>query len=211
MEPPPGSERQQADQQLQAILQRSAEKQKKKGGGALRIILVVVLVLAAGAGYLLWRAGVFGGGGGDGELPGLLTTEAPWPANGEELAARLEAMGLPALTREEQALHIHPILQIRINGENIPVPANIGIDPGVTFLSALHTHDETGTLHVESAEVRDFTLGEFFDVWGVRLTTECIGGHCGPGLRARAGGQVVDDPRSIVLVDGETIVITFEG
>ncbi len=33
-------------------------------------------------------------------------------------------------------------------------------------------------LHVESDEVQPFTLGQLFDIWGVRLSATCLGGHC---------------------------------
>jgi enterochelin esterase-like enzyme len=32
-----------------------------------------------------------------------------------------------------------------------------------------------------SRHVRTYTLGEFFDVWGVRLTRSCLGGYCAGG------------------------------
>lgn len=30
----------------------------------------------------------------------------------------------------------------------------------------MHTHDDTGVIHIESPEDRNFTIGEFFDIWG---------------------------------------------
>ena len=204
MERPPSSEREQSDRQLQALLQRSQQKERRRGVTA--IIGAVVVVAVAGAGFLLYRAGTFDALLGGGGLPGLLTSEAPWPANAEELGPRLDEIGLPRLTREEQALHLHPVLRIRVDGNKVPVPANVGIDPGTQFLSPIHTHDATGTIHVESPEVRDFTLGEFFDVWGVRLDAECIGGHCGD-LQVLSAGEPVRDPRAVVLADGQQVLI----
>ncbi len=58
--------------------------------------------------------------------------------------------------------HIHPYLRIVINGENITIPAAIGIvNPqyqngiavGGTCFEPLHTHDATGIIHVESPVV----------------------------------------------------------
>lgn len=31
--------------------------------------------------------------------------------------------------------------------------------------------------------VRDFTLGDFFDIWGVRFDGHCVGGACDGGGR----------------------------
>src|SRR5438128_2581303 len=68
--------------------------------------------------------------------------------------------------------HIHPHLMILVNGEQQVIPANTGINPGC--MHPLHTHDDTGTVHVESPEERDFTLGDFFAVWGKTFTKDQI-------------------------------------
>jgi hypothetical protein len=61
----------------------------------------------------------------------------------------------------------------------VTVPANIGITVNSsgepTGISALHTHDPSGIIHVESPEKRDFTLGQFFTEWGVPLTATQLG------------------------------------
>ena len=45
------------------------------------------------------------------------------------------------------------------------MPSQIGIKPDDRCLYWLHTHDNSGIIHVESPEKRDFTLGQFFDIW----------------------------------------------
>ncbi|TMI54523.1 hypothetical protein E6H18_10815 [Candidatus Bathyarchaeota archaeon] len=59
--------------------------------------------------------------------------------------------------------HSHPNLTITINGANVPVPAN-------TFDSScqqpIHTHDEPGVLHIETDQDRDYTLHDWFLLWG---------------------------------------------
>lgn len=142
------------------------------------------------------------------ELPGMLVSDAPWPANTDELAGRLAQLDLPA---EGVAQHLHVPLYVFVNGEAVTVPTNLGI--AVDAVSPLHTHDELGTLHVESAEIRDFTLGQAFDVWGVRLDEDCVGGYCASGettLRVFSGAEeITGDPRNAVLKDTEAIVVTF--
>src|SRR6185369_5291791 len=103
-------------------------------------------------------------------LPGQLVGFAPWSANVRLLRRRLTAIGLPALDAEGTALHIHQHLDIYVNGRRVPLPAGIGIDELDGFISPLHTHDTSGVIHVESPKVETFTLGQFFAVWGVRLT-----------------------------------------
>ncbi len=143
-----------------------------------------------------------------GPLPGVLTGRAPWPANTARVADRLDRLGLPAAGN---AMHIHAELQIFVHGTPETVPADIGLASGVE--SPLHTHDSTGVIHIESASARTFTLGEFFDVWGVRLTASCLGGYCNAGkdaLRAYVNGTAVSGtPRSIRLADHDVIVLTF--
>lgn len=146
-------------------------------------------------------------------LPGELTGPAPWPRNGALLGARLAALGLPALGAEGTALHIHQHLDVYVAGKHVVVPAGIGIDPDYRFISPLHTHDESGVIHVEAPTVRKFTLGEFFGVWGVRLDASHLGGYTvggGKELHAYVNGQRVDgDPGKIVLASHQEIVVAF--
>jgi len=59
--------------------------------------------------------------------------------------------------------HQHATLQIVVDGKIETVPADIGISDSCHF--ALHTHDATGTLHVEAQDVYPYTLADFFRVW----------------------------------------------
>ena len=60
--------------------------------------------------------------------------------------------------------HSHPNLVININGAGYTIPTNIGSEGGCH--RSLHTHDATGTIHVETDQDRDYTLGDFFLIWG---------------------------------------------
>ena len=144
-------------------------------------------------------------------VPGALAGPAPWPANTDGLRSRLRTLGLPALGREGTALHIHAHLDVFVHGRPVAVPAGIGIGPD--FISPLHTHDASGIVHVESPDVRTFTLGEVFGVWGVRLTRRCLGGYCASGgdrLRVYVGGrEFTGDPRALRLAPHAEIVVAF--
>lgn len=144
----------------------------------------------------------------------LNTGTPPWPPETTHLRARLQADGLPVLTTSGGVvLHIHQHLDVFIDGRPVQVPTNIGIDTVGGTLSALHTHDATGLIHVESPVQRTFTLGELFDVWGVQLTSTCIGGECignGRTLSVFVDGQAVSgDPRSIPLAAHDEIVLAL--
>jgi hypothetical protein len=146
-------------------------------------------------------------------LPGMQTGTAPWPPEIPNLLPRLNAIKLPALSAEGNALHIHQHLDIIINGKTVTVPSGIGINEIARFISPLHTHDVSGIVHVESDQVREFTLGQFFDVWGVRLTKDCIGGYCAKDsdkLRVFANGKLVNgDPRALVLSEHQEIAVVY--
>lgn len=141
------------------------------------------------------------------------SANAPWGAGRTQLRGRLQALGLPALPVEGKALHTHEHLDLYVNGTHVAVPANVGIGIGARFFSPLHTHDRTGIMHVESPANVRYTLGQFFGVWGVRLSATCIGSSCTGGgrtLEAYANGRrVTGDPAGIALVRHEEIVIAF--
>ncbi|MBI3647892.1 MAG: hypothetical protein HY240_03950 [Actinobacteria bacterium] len=148
-------------------------------------------------------------------LPGLQDGNAPWSKGSDPTAlrARLGAVGLPPLASEGNVLHIHQHLDVYVNGKKVPVPAEIGIASDGSFIAPLHTHDASGVIHVEASTQGPFTLGEFFVVWGVKLTPDCLGGYCAKGdekLQVYVDGELATgDPRQIRLVEHQEIVVAF--
>jgi len=80
----------------------------------------------------------------------------------------------PCLGSESLTFHIHPSLSIVINGQNVTIPAAIGIvSPqyqngiarGGTCFEPMHTHDASGIIHIESPGNTSYTLSEFFQIW----------------------------------------------
>lgn len=131
--------------------------------------------------------------------------------------------------QDRMAFHWHPLLSITINGQAVMVPANIGIDPslwqdhsldaygmqampemGMGAMAPLHTHDASGKIHLESLEVRDYTLGDIFRIWGESFDGQQVLGHTAqPGHRV---WMVVDGTErapsyTLVLRDGMNIEI----
>jgi hypothetical protein len=123
------------------------------------------------------------------ELVGLQTGPPPWNTGLDHLPDRLDPLGLTPLSAEGNVLHIHQHLDIYVNGKHITVPSGIGIFDN-QFITELHTHSAgaeglpgpptrpTGVIHLESNKKQTYTLGQFFGVWGVRFTKNCIGGYC---------------------------------
>lgn len=117
----------------------------------------------------------------------------PWPAP-VDVAARVAAAGLD-LGPMGMAQHYHPQLRIILNGNDVPVPGNIGVDPTTGAMSALHTHEPDGTVHIEADTAGEvFTLGQLFTQWGIKLTSTQIGGV-----------QVKNDQTVILTSNGEPV------
>jgi hypothetical protein len=146
-------------------------------------------------------------------LPGIQTGRGPWDAEIPNLLARLKAIGLPALATEGNVLHIHQHLDLIINGKQVTIPTHIGVNEAAGFISPLHTHDLSGIIHVESNVVRDFTLGEFFDIWGLELTNDCLGSYCNTGsttMKIYSNGTLyTGKPRDLVLTPHQEIMFVY--
>lgn len=107
--------------------------------------------------------------------------------------------------------HIHPKLEIVVNGAKQPIPKNIGVLP--SCMNPLHTHEEDGTLHVESPEQRDFTLADFFAVWNKSFTREQIFDHKVDAehiIRITVNSEPSEMYENLVLRDKDNIVISYE-
>jgi hypothetical protein len=174
---------------------------------------VVVVVVIAAIAFFVLRGDDKGGKPKAidwGELPGMQTGPAPWTEGLDQLRTRLDLIGLQALPQEAVAQHIHQHLDLWIDGKKQVVPADIGIDQINQFITELHVHEgEEGTIHVESPDQRDFTLGEFFAVWGVKLTKNCIGMYCATEakpIKWYVNGKPVTDPENLLLRSHQEIV-----
>jgi hypothetical protein len=151
-------------------------------------------------------------------LPGLEKGKAPWRAQYATLPDRLQPLHLSSLGAEGTKLHIHQHLDIFVNGKHVTVPALVGIyangdsNTGGFFVE-LHTHDASGIIHLEAPKRGAFTLGQFFGVWGVRLSKRCVGGYCatpGEPFKLYLNGKLFrGDPNNIVLQNHDEYAIVF--
>src|SRR5438309_5667197 len=99
------------------------------------------------------------------------------------------------------------------------MPANIGVDSslckdlsldqyGIGMLP-LHTHDTSGTIHVEvNTSHRDFTLHEFLAIWGQPSDGSAIDGHLVTSITVD-GVQQASPTGDVVLKGGQKIVMTL--
>jgi hypothetical protein len=217
-------ERKEEARRQREALQRKIERRRRTrmwGTGVVAAAVVVALAL-----FFTLRGGGSSAQANQGgsvksvnwaSLPGVMTGTDPaqWTANTQDLALRVQDLGIPPLSSSESlAFHIHQELEIYIDGKKVSVPQGIGIDQASQRLAVLHTHEPDGVIHVESPKVSHiYTLGDFFGVWGLRLTKDCIGGLCATGdasLHAYVNGQPVSgDPALIRLQEHQVIVVAY--
>lgn len=139
------------------------------------------------------------------KLAGLQTTPAPWKAELDHLTERLQAIGFPTSGPMGMKMHFHPHLDVFVNGKHVEVPAGIGISS--SFMSPLHTHDNSGVIHVEASHVQRFTLGQFLAVWGVAISKDALGGDRGPVTAYVDGKRSRTPPVRIQLTPHEEIAL----
>jgi hypothetical protein len=176
--------KEEARHQREQIRKRMARRRRTRQGG---IALAVVVIVGVAAYLITSSNGTSTPNVKPDALAGLNTGPPPWPAELTHLHDRLLAIGLQPLAAEGTGLHSDQHLDIYVDGKPVQIPEHIGIPPGYTgqtggtntdFISILHTHDTSGTVHVEAPSSVSYTLGEFFDVWGVRFTPTCLGSLC---------------------------------
>lgn len=141
---------------------------------------------------------------------GLRTSKPPWPPEYAHLAQRLQAIGIPPGGKEK--FHIHAMLHIYVKGLLSALPADIGIDQAKGLESSMHTHDSTGIIHMEAPRPYNYTLGDFFSVWGVKLGPAQLGalsGYGGDHLHFYLNGKPLSNPAAHVLHNGDSVVIGY--
>jgi hypothetical protein len=119
--------------------------------------------------------------------------------------------GVDCQSGEMLAYHIHAALEIMVDGQQVTVPKNTGIRSNCLFW--LHTHDDSGLIHIEASAQRDFTLGQFFAIWGESLSSTQLLDKTSDAtheITATVDGQpFTGDPASIVFKNAETIVLQY--
>lgn len=120
-------------------------------------------------------------------------------------------------TTFEYIYHAHTHLAIYKDGVRLAIPQLIGVVGNdevysTTCFYPLHTHDATGTLHIEPNNYDRVTLGQFFNIWGQPLTRSNVAGQLNTPvvIYVRDGGNLriyQGDPAAIELKSYRSIVI----
>jgi hypothetical protein len=163
-----------------------------------------------------------------------VTTPAPWALPAYALSQIAYAGLIPLVGNLVRHDHAH--LDVVVDGNTVTVPGGVGLAEPVDrgpcqppvgdcatghFFTAevanspLHTHSASGLIHIEPDRQGVYTLGQFFDEWGVRFDSNCIGGYCSRGVKELRvyvdGRRVSGDPRSVVLTNRQEIAVMFGG
>lgn len=112
---------------------------------------------------------------------------------------------------EQMGYHVHANLKIYINGENVPVTPNTGVRSDCMFW--LHTHDSSGTIHVEGPRAMNFTLGQFLKIWDKTLSPTELMGYKVEGekqIKVYVDGQeYTGDPAQVPLKSRTVVTLEY--
>ena len=81
---------------------------------------------------------------------------------------------IPCNSMEQLTFHIHAHLDIFINGQPYTIPSQTGIPANGNCFYWMHTHDNSGIIHIEAPKNMNFTLGNFFDIWNKKFNNSQI-------------------------------------
>lgn len=119
--------------------------------------------------------------------------------------------GIHCEQMEGSVLHIHQHVAIFDHGKPVGIPDDVGRPLIGQCFYWLHTHTPDGIVHIESPNFKTFTLGNFFDIWGVPLSkTNVAGAKPKPGERVAVwvdGRPYTGDPRTIELTQHLDVTI----
>ena len=117
-------------------------------------------------------------------------------------------------------MRAHSHLTITMDNKSVTIPSQIGIEkplwkyhaldkygaPGMPMqgmtmpgMAPIYTTDNSGLINIGSVANRNYTLGEFFQIWGLDLSSKTV--------KATVDGKQVQDFKNIILRDKENIVL----
>jgi hypothetical protein len=129
----------------------------------------------------------------------------------ESTATTFGATSVGCAQKEQLAYHIHTHLTVLLSGTQVAVPARLGLT--ADCIAFLHTHDQSGIIHIEAPAEHSYTLGDFFQVWGQPLSRERlldqVGGEGHDVIAYVDGNRVDGPPEAIALMDKRQIVLEY--
>lgn len=202
----------------QAAREERRRKLMARGGLALVVVAVIAGITAIGIASSSGKKEKL-----TGNLPSIVAsdpkadtakTAPPWAAP-TDVEARANLAGLNVLGQEMLERHDHAHLDIWVDGKPVSLPAYIGIAGGAqgTGFTSLHTHDDSGVIHIESPAGERHTLGQVFIEWNVYLSADQIGSlKAGNGKTFTVyvnGKKFAGDPSTLELKAHQEIAMVY--
>lgn len=146
----------------------------------------------------------------------LSTNEGSSKVNEKSSGYRTKLLATNLKDHTNLALHIHPVLEIELLGNKETIPANIGItgaeEIGGGGMRVAHTHDATGTLHIETPYPAQLYLKDFFYIWNKTFSPTCIFEYCSDDkheLKMFVNGKENELYENLPLQDKDAILIQY--
>ncbi len=184
-------------------------------GPSKALLAIAAVVIAALVGLLIYLFGA--------PVPANIGNKGPILANLSNEAQGQTIDGIHCDVNPKLVYHIHVHLSMFVDGKPKLLPAGIGIVPPVSVQRDslgyphvfsgkcfywMHTHSESGIIHVESPVKRSFTLGAFFSEWGQSLSRQQLGPFHGNVVVYLNGKRTNINPSDIKM--RELLVVTLE-
>lgn len=117
--------------------------------------------------------------------------------------------GVECNRTEQFNYHVHSHLDVFVDGNKQQIPDNVGRLSSCLFW--LHTHTMDGIIHVEAPQTKEFTLGQFLDVWNQTSdSTGFFSSIAGKNVTAYVDGdQFEGNYRNIPLESLEQIALVY--
>lgn len=172
-------------------VEKAEERKAERTGKFLKYGVLLVAVIAIGYGVV------------------NVTSSGSSPESGSTTAKQTLQ---PTIQIPQEPIHWHPVLTIKINGGQQTIPANIGI--GSTIHQPVHTHDSTGTIHLENNKptIENMKLGFFFQVWAKKFSKDCIFEFCNTAdkkVKFTVNGKENADFENYFMQDKDEILIEY--
>ena len=111
--------------------------------------------------------------------------------------------------------HTHSYLSIIIDGTEQYIPTNIGIQDSEcpNGMRGIHTHDDSGKLHIETPSQLAAPVGAFFNIWGEVFNSEQIldsKENSEYEVIMYVNGEINQDYEDYVMLNNDVIEIHYQ-
>jgi hypothetical protein len=193
------------------------EQSQQRTRTAIALTLLVVFAFIGGAGTLLFGSPANASPSSHKGPEGVLIYNVPnlAPATTRD-GQTVDGISCRKQAAEKVTYHVHVHVAVYVNGQMKRLPAGIGITPPRLLekysnghfydvglydcLYWLHTHVADDIVHVETPGPKNFTLGQFFDIWNQPLSPSQVGPAKGKVVVFENGKRLTGNPRLTPLL-----------